>query len=109
MHGALELAVGIAVLASPLVFGFGPAGTGIAFATGALLIGLALSAASPRGSGGMSLGAHAVADWAIAVAMIGLAAVLGIAGDVTAFAFLALAGLVQLLLHATTRYSAASA
>jgi hypothetical protein len=109
MHAALELAFGIVVMASPLVLGVDSAGGIIALVLGALLVGLALTAASDEGQGGLSIGAHAAADQAIAVTMIGLASVLGILGDVAAFAFLAIGGAIQLLLHANTRYSAARA
>jgi hypothetical protein len=109
MHAALELVVGIAVMSAPLVLGFDSLGALIGVVIGVLLVGLALSAASSEGDGGLSIGAHAAADWAIAVTMIGTASVLGVVGDVAAFAFLAGGGAIQLLLHATTRYSPARA
>ena len=109
MHGTLELALGIAMMASPLALGFQTAGALVVLAIGALLVGLALEAASSEGSGGISLGTHAAADSGLAVAMLGAGSALGVAGDVTAFAFLAASGLIQLLLQANTRYSAVRA
>jgi hypothetical protein len=106
MHAAIELAFGILVMASPLVFGFGVAGSAVALMLGALLVGLALAAASTEGQSGMSISSHAAADAAISIAMLVAGSVLALMGDVAAFAFLALAGAAQLALHANTRYSA---
>ena len=51
-HGALELTLGLALMASPFVFVFGPAASIAAAAVGTLIVGLALAAATldERGS-----------------------------------------------------------
>lgn len=101
-HGALELSLGLALMVSPFLFGFGAAGLVSAFVIGALLVGLALGTAT---DGGLPIGAHFAADRGIVVGLIGAAALLGLAGDTAAMLGFAVIAAAQALLSVTTRYS----
>ncbi len=106
VHGALELALGVAVAASPLAFEFGPAGILAAVLIGTTLIGLALGAAAQGPDRrGISITAHATYDRAFAVALVVAAVLMAIAGESAAVACFAVAALAQSALVATTRYS----
>jgi mannose/fructose/N-acetylgalactosamine-specific phosphotransferase system component IIC len=106
-HGALELLIGMALLASPFVLGFGAAGTLIALVIGALTVGLALGAAVAD-MGSFDIAAHYAFDVAVAVGLVGAALALAIAGDATAAGVFVGAAIAQLGLTLTTRYSLAS-
>jgi hypothetical protein len=97
-HGAVELLVGVALIAAPLVLGFGPAGLLASMAAGALLTGLAVS-------DGLAISAHMAADTLIAGALIGLAIALAAAGETPAAGILAAAGAGELALGMGTRWT----
>ena len=99
-HAAAELTLGALTMAAPFGLGFGPAGTVLAVAAGAVAVGLALSAADPTAS----VTAHHASDYAMAMAMLGAALVLGIVGDAVALAYFGAAGAIQVALNVTTRY-----
>lgn len=101
VHGACELALGIALLVAPFGLGLTPAGVVVAVAVGALTVGLALSTTDARSGPA----AHHASDLALAV--LGLVAALGLAlaGAVPAATLLLGAGLAQLGLTLVTRYS----
>ena len=105
LHSAIEIALATAIMASPFVFGFGPAALVTAVAIGALLMGLALGA-SGSGRGSIPVSAHAAYDSGIAIGLVGSGILLGIAGDSAALLVLAVAGLLQSALSASTRYTA---
>ena len=104
-HGALELLGGFALMASPFVFGFGPAGVVTAVLLGALLVGLALSTASPDGDT-LSVAAHHSFDYGIAIGLLGGALVLALADDRPAAIALLAASVAQFALNISTRYIA---
>jgi hypothetical protein len=106
-HAVLELAAGLAVMAAPFVFGFGPAGLVIAVLLGAVIAGLALSATPTEGRT-VGVSAHFAYDRGIALGLLGAALVLGLTGDRAAAAVMAAAALVQVTLSLTTRYTARS-
>ena len=103
-HAVLELVAGLAVMASPFVLGFEPAGLVAAVLVGAVLVGLALSATPTEGRG-PSIAAHFAYDRGVAFGLTGAALVVALAGDRAAAAVFAASALVQLLLTLTTRYS----
>ncbi|HEY3190495.1 MAG TPA: hypothetical protein VGJ70_23590 [Solirubrobacteraceae bacterium] len=105
-HGALELLIGVALLAAPFTLGFGAAGTLIAVVVGALTIGMALSAAVADIEA-IDIAAHYAYDIGLAIGLVGAAVVLAITGDGPAAAVFLGAALAQLALTVTTRYSAA--
>lgn len=106
-HGALELAVGLAVAVTPLALGFTPAAVVLAVFLGVVMIGLALGASAPREAATLPVGAHAAYDKFLAAALGAAGVGALVAGSVQLFAFFAGAGLVYAALIATTRYSAA--
>jgi uncharacterized membrane protein len=105
LHGAAEMLIGTLLMAAPFVVSFGPAGTVAAVILGALLVGLSLSGAAEPGA--LPLSSHVAFDQALAVALVGAGVLIGLDGDRTAALTLALAGLVQIALTATTSYSRA--
>ena len=90
-HAALELALGVALMAAPFVLGFGAAGLVVTAGLGAIVVGLALSAAPDQGG---SITAHFAYDRAVAFALV-----------IGALA-LAAAAIAQTALNVTTRYTA---
>jgi hypothetical protein len=104
-HAALELAVGLFVMAVPFLLGFSAAGLVVSVALGALIVGLAFSAIPFEGRS-VAISAHFAYDRGIAFGLLGGALVLGLAGDSAASLFLAAAALAQALLNVSTRYSA---
>jgi hypothetical protein len=103
-HAAIELVAAPAVMAAPLLLGFGPAATVVGFATGAILLGLAVQAAGPGRT--IPLSAHAGFDYMLAAvaAVSGLA--IGIAtGEWAQGIFLVGVGVALVALTASTRFS----
>jgi hypothetical protein len=96
-HGAVELLVGLALIAAPFAFGFGPAGFLMSMAAGAVVTGLALSE-------GLSISAHMATDTVVAVALLAVAVI--VAGDdAVAAGVLAAAAACELALGACTRWT----
>jgi hypothetical protein len=104
-HALLELAIGLAVMVAPFVFGFEPAALVSGVAVGAIIVGLALSAAPGEG-GTLRIGAHFAFDRGVAFGLLAAAALLGLAGDSAAALFFAVAAASQTALNLVTRYSA---
>jgi hypothetical protein len=104
-HALLELAAGLTVMAAPFALGAEPAGLVAGVLIGAVMTGIALTAAVEDG-GGLSIAAHFVFDRGIALGLLAGALVLGLAGDLTASLVFVGAALVQGLLNVTTRYTA---
>ena len=102
IHAALELALGLALLAGPFVLGLEPAGLVAAFSLGVLLVGLALA-----GPDSLPLSAHQAFDLALIAALGGGGVGLGLAGDPAAGLLLATVGALQLTLLTLTRWARA--
>ena len=100
IHAALELALGLALLAGPFVLGLEPAGLVAAFSLGVLLTGLALA-----GPDSLPLSTHQTFDLALIAALAGGAVGLGLAGDPAAGLLLAGVGSLQLALLTLTRWA----
>jgi hypothetical protein len=105
VHGLLELACGLVVMAAPFALGFGAAGIVSGVVLGALIAGMALSTA-PGDRGGVPVAAHFAFDRALVIALLGAALLLTSIPDRGAAVFFALAALAQLGLSLTTRYTA---
>jgi len=104
-HGAMELLIGLGLMAAPFVLGFGAAGTLVAVVVGTLVVGLALSAAVAD-TGAVDVAAHYAYDIGVVVGLLGAGVVVAAAGDgLAATTFLAAAA-AQMGLNVTTRYSA---
>ena len=91
----------------PIALGLAPGGVIVAVFLGVVMVGLALAAAAPRGANALPVGAHAAYDRLMAAALVALAAGAGIAGNLQALAFFAVAGLAYTTLVAATRYTTA--
>lgn len=105
VHGALEMAAGLAMMAAPFLLGFQVAGTVVAVVIGALVVGLALNTTATEHSS-VPVSAHYAADQGLVLGLLGAALLLGIDGDRAAALFFAAIALVQVALNVTTRYSA---
>ena len=104
-HGALELLVGLGLMASPFVLGLSAGATIVMVLVGALVAGLALGAAVAD-TGSIDIAAHYSFDLAAALGLLGAGLVFAVAGEGIAGVVLLAAGVVQLGLNLTTRYSA---
>jgi hypothetical protein len=104
LHGALEFVIGLALIVVPFALGLGPAAGVVGVVTGALLIGLALGAATAEPGRGSVSGHHAY-DWSAVLGISAGAAALAIAGDVAAGVVFVAAAIAMTALALTTRYS----
>ncbi len=108
VHGALEMLLGLALMTLPFALGMSPAGVAIGVVAGAAVVGLSLGVAAPSGDRpAPSIATHHAFDQGLATGMLGAAVVLAAAGQRAGAAFLTIAGLAQLALTLTTRYSRA--
>jgi hypothetical protein len=108
VHAAIETVAAPAIMAAPLLLGFGRAASVVAFAIGVTLFGLALQSVGPGRT--IPLSAHAGFDYALAILAIigGLAIGLGI-GEWASAVFLVGIGVAQAVLTASTRFSGPAA
>jgi hypothetical protein len=97
-HGAVELLVGIALIAAPFVLGFGPAGLLAGIAAGVVVVGLALSDT-------MAIATHMAADTAVAFALLGVAVALAAGGERSTGGVFAVAAACELALGVATRWT----
>ena len=105
LHGALELTIGLALIAAAFVLGFGPAAIVAAVVVGALIVGLALGAATLDEGG--SIAGHHANDWGAVTGLAAAAAMLAAVGEPVAGLTFAVAAVAMTLLALTTRYSLA--
>jgi hypothetical protein len=104
LHGALELVIGLSLAGSAFAFGFGTAGTVAAVAIGALVVGMALAAATIEDGRG-SVANHHASDWGVVTGLAAAAVLLAAVGEETAGAAFAVAGVAMTALAMTTRYT----
>jgi hypothetical protein len=97
-HGAVELLAGLALIAAPLVLGFGPAGLLASMAAGAILVGLGLSEDLP-------ISAHMTSDFVVAIGLMAVAVALAGGGERAAGGLLAAAAAGELALSLGTRWT----
>ena len=105
-HAALEFTGGIALMAAPFLFGFTPAGLVVAVTMGAILAGLALTAASREGDRGLSVGDHFALDRTLAFGLLLGAVGLALADDRAGGVALMVGAAAQFALSFSTRYTA---
>lgn len=104
-HGALEFPLGLALMAAPFVLGASVAGTVVAVALGALVAGIALSAAGEPRRGGLPLRVHESYDQALALGGVAGAVALALAGQGSVALAVLGVSLALLVLTAATRYT----
>jgi hypothetical protein len=103
-HAAIEMVAAPAIIASPLLLGFGPAATVVCFVVGALLLGLAVQTAGPGRT--VPLSAHAGFDYLLAAVAVISGLAIGIAtGEWAQGIFLVGVGVALVALTASTRFS----
>jgi hypothetical protein len=103
-HAAIEMVAAPAIMAAPLLLGFGAPATVVVFAIGALLLGLAIQAAGPGRT--IPLSAHAGFDYVLAALTGASGLAIGIAtGEWAQGVFLAGIGVALAALTASTRFS----
>src|SRR3954469_8882234 len=82
LHGAFQMATGLATMAAPFALGFQPAATLVAVVVGAVLLGPALA---PTTEDRRQISVHVytlhAADYGLAFGLFGAAAVVALAGD----------------------------
>jgi hypothetical protein len=98
-HAALELGLGLALLAGPFALGLSPAALVAGVCLGVLMVGLALA-----GPESLPLSAHQAFDLALVAALAGGGVGLAVSGDPAAGLLLAVVGGLQLALLALTRW-----
>src|SRR5436190_22273928 len=104
VHAAIETVAAPAIMAAPLLLGFGQAAGVFAFAIGAMLLGLAVQTVGPNRT--IPLSAHAAFDYALAAAAIIGGLVMGIGkGEWGSAIFLVGIGAALATLTASTRFS----
>jgi hypothetical protein len=108
-HAAIELLLGLALMAAPFALGATTAAWIAAIPLGALVVGLALAGATTGERGSLTVSSHAAYDLGMSIALAAAGVAFAIAGDSIAFAVYAATGLAMLVLHSLTRYSAAPA
>jgi len=104
LHGALELVIGLALAGSAFALSFGTPGAIAAVVIGALVVGMALTAATIEDGGG-SVANHYASDWGIVTGLAAAAVLLAAVGEETAGAAFAVAGVAMTALAMTTRYT----
>ena len=104
VHAAIETVAGPAIMAAPLLLGFGQAAGVFAFAIGAMLLGLAIQTVGPGRT--IPLSAHAGFDYVLAILATVGGLVIGLAtGEWGSAIFLVGVGVAQMALTASTRFS----
>jgi hypothetical protein len=106
VHGAIEVIAAPAIMAAPFILGFDRVATAVAVAIGVLLMALALQVEGPRRT--VPLSAHAGFDYVLALAAMATGLAIAIAtGAWLESIFLVGIGVAQVVLTASTRFSAA--
>ena len=108
-HGAVELLVGLGIMAVPFALGLPVPAVITGVVIGALLFGLGVSATDTGERGTLPISAHAAYDAGIALGLALVGIVFGFVGSGLALAFFVVAGLIELGLASLTRYSPATA
>lgn len=109
LHGAIEYAAGVLLIAAPFLFGF-KAGAAVAVAIIAGVIVLAVAASTEGPSSfinSIPIAVHVLLDFALAVALIASPFLFGFSGEGAPTAFFLVLGVVHLLVTIATRFKPA--
>jgi hypothetical protein len=101
-HGALELLIGLVLLAAPFAAGLGAGGLVLGVVAGTLVTGVGLA-----GADALPVRAHQAFDQTIAVVLLGIAVALAFAGEPAGAAVLGAAAVAELALVSGTRWTRA--
>ena len=104
IHGALEAALAVVIMAAAFLLGLAPVAMIAAFALGATILAVSLATHASDGDG-MPISTHLAFDLIFAL-VAGVAAIaFALVGDVLAASLLGAAAVSQTLLNSLTRYS----
>jgi hypothetical protein len=106
LRSGLLLTAGTALITIPFVVGVGPAAIVTGVAVGATMVALALAGTESGGRGTLPLSAQAAYDRGLAVGLVLVAAVFGLADEWQAALVFGIAGVAALIVTSITRYSA---
>ena len=109
LRSGLLMAAGTALIGVPFAVGLGAAAIVTGLTVGVFVVALALAGTATEGRGTLPISAQAVYDRGIAVGLLIVALVFGIAGDLGAALLFATAGVAALIVTSITRYSASAA
>ena len=102
IHAALEMLLGLALGLAPFALGLSTAAAFIGVITGVLIVGLALQSIDEN----LHISAHLAGDQGLALGLAVAAGVMAGTGDAAAATLFTAAAALQLLLIASTRYTA---
>lgn len=109
LRSGLLMVAGTALIVGPFMLGLGPAAVMTAIAIGGVMVALALAGTETSGRGTLPLSAQAVYDRGMALGLILVAGVFGLAGDLGAVLVFGAAGVAALIVTTVTSYSAGRA
>ena len=106
VHGLVEYAAAILMIAAPFLFGFDEdAATAASIAAGVVVLIVAASTAMSTGLiKSIPVHAHVILDYVLAILLIAAPFLLGFSDDSTATAFFIVIGVLHLLLTIATRF-----
>jgi hypothetical protein len=106
VHGLVEYAAGVLLIAAPFVFGFdSDTATGISIAAG--VVALIVNASTAMSTGlvkSIPVQAHVMLDYVLAILLIASPLLFGFDDDGTATAFFLVLGIAHLLMTIATRF-----
>ena len=103
------MATGTTLIALPFMIGLGPAAVSTGIAIGGVIVALALAGTETSGRGTLPVSAQAVYDRGIALGLLLVALVFGLAGQPGAALVFGVTGVAALVVTTITRYSASPA
>jgi hypothetical protein len=106
LRSGLLMAAGTALISVPFMLGLGAAAVVTGVALGGVMVALALAGTAPGGRGTLPVSAQAVYDRGLALGLLLVAIVFGVAGEAAAVLVFGVAGVAALLVTSLTRYSA---
>ncbi len=109
LRSGLLMAAGTALIGLPFAFGLDAAAIVTGMIVGVAVVALALAGTASDGRGTIPVSAQAVFDRGIALGLLIVAVVFGIAGELGAALLFAAAGSGALIVTSITRYSASTA
>jgi hypothetical protein len=109
LRSGLLMAAGTALIGVPFAVGLDAAAIVTGLAVGVMIVALALAGTESGGRGTLPVSAQAVYDRGIALGLLVVAVVFGLAGELGAALLFATAGMAALIITSITRYSARTA
>jgi hypothetical protein len=103
------MAAGTALIGIPFAIGLGAAAIVTGVTIGVVVVALSLAGTAPSGRGTLPVSAQAVYDRGIALGLLLVAVLFGLAGETGAAALFATAGVAALIVTSITRYSTSAA